>query len=254
VQAVSAADAASRGHRDEAMNTIKKTALLAASVLLLGVSAAYAEDPAIKDLGDGRYQIGEILLDKSARRFTVPGRVIHLTGPIEYIAVAKGGMKEYESVFELNTSATEFQLACILIGFDDSKSEKPRYQFDERPAKGQAVDIEVSWEVDGKSVRVPAANTLLEGDEPFDDHRWVYIGSNTQNGGELTAEMIGSLIGIVHDPDAIIDHVRGAGIGAYGLVTANKGLLPPEVAPVTFSIALVATEGGEEEAENSEGN
>ena len=236
------------------MNGLKQLSITAAVCLLFMAHAAKAESPDIEDLGDGQYRIGSILLDKNARRFTVPGRVIHLTGPIEYIAVAKGGMKEYESVFELESSATEFKLACILIGFDEAKSEKPRYQFDDREPKGQAADIEVSWEADGKTVRAKAANTLLEGEEPFDDHRWVYIGSTTQNGGEMTAEMIGSLIGVVHDPDAIIDHVRGAGIGAYGLVTANKALLPPEGAPVTFSISFVATKGGEEATENSEGN
>lgn len=229
------------------MRALKQLVIGTAVLLLLTGHAAIADKAGIEDLGDGRYQIGSITLDKNARRFTVPGRVIHLTGPIEYIAVARGGMKEYESVFELDTTADEFQLACILIGFDDSKSVKPRYQFDERTPEGQAVDIEVSWESGGETVRAKAANTLLEGDKPFDDHRWVYIGSMTQNGGELTATMIGSLIGIVHDPDAIIDHARGAGIGAYGLVTANKGLLPPEGAPVTFSIASVSAKGGEEE-------
>lgn len=234
------------------MNGLQQLAAGAVALLLLSAPVAIADDAGIEDLGDGRYRIGSIVLDKEARRFTVPGRVIHLAGPIEYIAVARGGMKEYESVFELDTSAAEFQLACILIGFDDSKSVKPRYQFDERAAEGQAVDIEVSWESGGETVRVKAANTLLEGDKPFDDHRWVYIGSNTRNGGETAGVMIGSLIGIVHDPDAVIDHVRGAGIGAYGMVTANKALLPPEGAPVTFSIALVSAKGGEEEPGSSE--
>ena len=234
------------------MKKITLLAIVAIVALMLAMPAALADEPAIEDLGEGQYRIGRILLDKNAGSFTVPGRVIHLSGPIEYIAVARGGMKEYESVFELDASATEFQLACILIGFDDTKSDKPRYQFDEREPTGQGAAIDVSWEEDGKLVRVPAANTLLEGDETFDDHSWVYIGSNTQNGGQMTAEMIGSLIGIVHDPDAIIDHQRGVGIGAYGLVTANAELLPPEGAPVTFSISIINTKGGEERVENSE--
>ena len=189
------------------MNASKQLAIWALALLLFAGYAA-AETAGIEDLGDERYRIGTIVVDKAAQRFTVPGRVIHLSGPIEYIAVARGGMKEYESVFELDTTAAEFQLACILIGFDDSKSVKPRFQFDERAAEGQSVDIEVSWESGDVTMRAKAANTLLEGETPFDDHRWVYVGSSRQNGGETTAEMTGSLIGIVHDPDAVIDHER----------------------------------------------
>ena len=212
---------------------------------MAGDDVATKSSPSIEDLGEQRYRIGRVTVDKAAQSFTVPGRVIHLSGPMEYVAVTEGGMKEYESVLELGASATEFQLACILIGLDDAGSVKPRYQFDDREAEGQAVDINIAWEADGKTHRTKAANALLQGDEPFDDHDWVYIGSNTQD-GKLTAEMVGTLIGVVHDPDAIIEHRRGAGIGAYGMVTANSGLLPPEGAPVTVSVSVITENGGEE--------
>lgn len=233
---------------------------VAAAALLAWSPAVLTKDepatdagPAIQDLGEQRYRIGRVTVDKGARSFTVPGRVIHLSGPMEYVAVTEGGMKEYESVLELGASATEFQLACILIGLDDANSVKPRYQFDDREAEGQAVDIVIAWERDGKTHRTKAANALLQGDEPFDDHDWVYIGSNTQQDGELMAEMVGTLIGLVHDPDAIIEHRRGAGIGAYGMITANPGLLPPEGAPVTVSVSAITEAGGEDSKDESTG-
>lgn len=224
-----------------------------AAIALLGLApgAMAGSDPAtdatasMQDLGEQRYRIGRVTVDKAARSFVVPGRVIHLSGPMEYVAVTEGGLKEYESVLELGASATEFQLACILIGLDDANSVKPRYQFDDRQAQGQAVDIVIAWEAGGKMQRTKAANALLQGDEPFDDHDWVYIGSNMQQDGELTAEVVGTLIGVVHDPDAIIEHRRGAGIGAYGMITANSELLPPEGAPVTVSVSVITENGGE---------
>ena len=73
------------------------------------VALARAQAPAppvgeLKSLGQDRYQIGRIVVDKRARAFTVPGRV-HLTGkPLEYLATTPGGMKEYETLFELDAT------------------------------------------------------------------------------------------------------------------------------------------------------
>lgn len=236
-----------------------KPAVLAFVGLLLALPAAAvaqemtpAPPPVIEELGEGRYRIGGITVDKPARRFTVPGRVIHLAETLEYVAVTRGGMKEYESLLELDVTGSEFQLACILIGLDDSNSVKPRYQFDQREAIGQPVELTISFEQDGERRTVRAANALLAGEEPFDDHRWVYIGSVTQENGEFMADMIGTLIGFVHDPFAVIEHRRGAGIGAYGLITGNAAALPPEGAPVTLGVEAITTDGGEVDEKGDE--
>ena len=55
---------------------------------------------AMKSLGGDRYQVGTIVVDKRARRFSVPGRVHLLGKPLEYLATAPGGMKAYETLFE----------------------------------------------------------------------------------------------------------------------------------------------------------
>lgn len=232
---------------------------LAALALLVLATVVVAEEPpvdeskpAIVELGEQRYQVGRVIIDKGKQSFTVPGRVIHVIGAMEYLAVTEGGMKEYESLLELGATATEFQLACILVGLDDSKSVKPRYQFDERDAEGQGVDIRISWQPEqGEAMRIKAASAFLDGDEPFDNHDWVYIGSNTQPDGQFSAELFGTLIGFVHDPDAIIEHRRGAGIGAYGSIIVNAELLPPEGAPVSVSVSVI--KGGEERATESTG-
>lgn len=201
--------------------------------------------PRIEDLGGERYRIGPIVVDKGRRHLTVPGRILHLQDTLEYIAVTRNGHKNYESLLELDASALELKLACILIGLDEAKSVKPRYQFDEREAEGQALDVNISWGEGDAAKTVKAANALMNGDEPFDDHSWVYVGSIEEN-GELMAQTIGTLIGFVHDPYAIIDHRYGVGVGNYGLVTGNHMLLPPEGAPVTVSISAVQDKRWEE--------
>lgn len=201
--------------------------------------------PPIENLGDERYRIGEIIVDKNERRLTVPGRILHLQDTLEYIAVTRGGFKNYESLLELDASAIEFKLACILIGLDEADSVKPRYQFDEREAEGQALDIHISWREGDEAKSIKAANALLNGEEMFDDHSWVYIGSIEEN-GELMAQTIGTLISFVHDPYAIIDHRFGVGVGNYGIVKGNHLLLPPEGAPVTVSVSAVQDKRWEE--------
>lgn len=194
----------------------------------------------IEQLDEERYRIGTIIVDKKAQSFTVPGKILVLKEPLEYLAVSIDGMKDYESLLELSTSARDFNLACILIGLDDEKSVKPRYQFDERKSEGQAVKITVSWQQDGKTVSVSGANAMTAGDDEFDDHSWVYIGSAMGNNGEqFMAEVGGTLIGFVHDPYSVIDHSNGGGIGAYGLITGNEDKLPPKGSAITLTVARV---------------
>lgn len=200
----------------------------------------------IRDLGDGQYGVGLIAVDKSNRRFEVPGRVAHLDEPLEYVAVTNGGRKDYESLLILYTTASHFQLACLLIGLDDEDSLKPRYQFDERAVRGQAIAIEISWESDGKRKTVSAHEALLSEGKAIPEQDWLFIGSYVEENGDFMAEVLGTLIGFVHDPIAIIENRNGLGIGAFGEVKGNIGLLPPEGAPVIVSVSVITENGGEE--------
>ncbi len=203
-----------------------------------------AEESAMSNmehLGDQRYRIGNIDIDRSENTFTVAGKILHLNDALEYLAISTNGSKEYESLLELATSPREFNLACILIGFDEKHSVKPRYQFDERKPTGQGVKIELTWEVDGEVKEISGSNAMLAGETTFDDDGWIYIGSTTsEDGQQFMAEIGGTLIGFVHDPYSVIDHVNGGGIGAYGLITGNNPELPPEGSAITLRISLVA--------------
>ncbi len=126
------------------------------------------------------------------------------------------------------------------MGLDDAKSVKPRWQFDENDAVGQPVRISILWTDDDERKVVRAANALMNGDEPFDHHDWVYIGSiASPQDGSLMAEMSGTLIGFVHDPLAIIEHRTGAGIGAYGSITGNGDVLPEEGSEITVTVSVL---------------
>ena len=219
-----------------------------ASLMWFAVNGRFADaDPAassgttaIQDLGNGLYRIGNIKIDKTKRQFSVPGSVIKLQrpdSPIEFIAVSKGGQKRYEAIFEMETSAVDFNLACILIGLDASHAIHPKQHFDPQPLKGDAVEIFVSWEGDGKKSHVPITNILRIADSSHVTNEWVYTGSYFSQDGRYMADVAGTLVGFVHDPESIIQHRTGLGLGNYGAVTYNPDVLPQPGTPVLLDVS-----------------
>jgi hypothetical protein len=185
---------------------------------------ASAQTPAkpvgeMKALGGERYQIGAIVIDKRARKFTVPGRVHLRDKPLEYLATTVGGMQAYGS---------EFNLACILIGLErDPKLDLVTRSQSSIP--GQRIAISIAWSEGGKRRQVSAAEAILSlevGVAPR-DVGWVYIGAPTSDGNpQFAADMTGTLIGFIHDPNCVVESVQPIGLGAYGSVRGSA-ILPP---------------------------
>lgn len=196
------------------------------------------KQPTVEKLDDGRLRIGRILVDRSTQSFTLPGTLIRLEPPLEYIAVTKGGFKAYESLLELEANAFEFNLACILIGLDAEGSTRLQYQFDTQPVQGMEVAIRVSWKQDGQSMEMPVARLLSDESELIEASVWVYIGSSF-DGDTYRADQVGTLIGFVHDPASVIEHQKGLGIGAYGAVQANPAVAPAIGTPITLTISVI---------------
>lgn len=194
----------------------------------------------LKPLGQERFQIGRVVVDKRARSFTVPGRV-HVVGkPLEYIATAPGGMKEYETLLELDTTGSEFNLACIVVGLERDASQPPVRQPGQAPLVGQRVAISVAWSEGGKRRQVSAAEALLNpeaGVKP-ESVEWVYTGSQMREGGQFAADVTGTLIGFVPDANSIIESAVGIGIGAYGSVRGSA-VLPPVGSAIELIVAAV---------------
>lgn len=195
----------------------------------------------MESLGGDRYRIGAIVVDKRARRFSVPGRLVHLGEALEYFAVTTGGQKAYESLLELDATGSELNLACILVGLDAAAAVRPTHQFDDRRVEGQAVAIGLSWK-DGRRTRRLTALEALTTPENRKGIReqWIYIASGSF--GEpprYAADFLGTLIGFVHDPASVIEHATGLGIGSYGSVAGDARALPPVGTPVDVEIKAI---------------
>lgn len=205
-----------------------------------GQTAAPAAAPAlsaVRALGQDRFQIGQVVVDKRARSFVVPGRVHLFDKPLEYLAGSPGGRKAYETLLELDASGTEFNLACILIGLErdpDLPSWKPH-----GPAlpAGQRVTLSVAWTAGGQRRQIPAAQALFNtpAGESAETIDWVYTGSFTsRDGSQFASDHTGALIGFIQDPTPVIKTRTPVGVGAYGSVRGN-----PALPPVGSAIELI---------------
>lgn len=193
-------------------------------------------DIAIVKLDQDRYRIGQILVDKAERHFEITGKFIRKDPPIEFLAVAKGGSRGYESLLELDVNVYEFNLACILIGLDTHKGIPPQKHFDPTKINGDAVEIWLSWTVDGKSHRHEASELFQFHTQRLAQGEWVYTGSFfTRDGSYMAEQGGGTLVGIVHDPASIIEHRTGFGGGSYSELKLDPELIPPENTEVKVS-------------------
>jgi len=194
--------------------------------------------PALVNLGDGQFQLGEIHIDKTERTFSVAGSVIrdHDQVLLEYFAVKKDGMKAYEAVVDLNTTANEFNVACILIGLDASRAVLPKFHFDKQPVEGDLVDVLIQWEVEGDIKRIRAEELFLVDGKRVEDREWVYTGSVILPDKRYLAEEAGTLIGFIHDQDSIIEHQKGIGLKQLDKLTVDRSLLPPTGTSIQLTV------------------
>ena len=195
---------------------------------------------AVKSLGQERYQIGHIVVDKRLHRFTVPGRVHALDKPLEYLATSPGGRKAYEALLELDASGSEFNLACILIGLE----RDPKLAASKPPVAaavvGQRVAMSVAWSLDGQRRQVTAAEALFNADArtQIESVEWVYTGSFTSiDGSRFAADFTGTLISFIKDPTGLIEAVSGVGVGPYGSMRGST-VLPPEGSAVELIVEI----------------
>jgi hypothetical protein len=184
-----------------------------------------AEPPQPKKIGENLLQLGNIIVDTQKREVSVSGTV-HPDQTLEFLVATKGGLKNYESVIELDTDAVSFNLALILIGLEKSRSVAPTRHFDPSQPAGDPVELFVEWGIGENARKVRGEELLfdLQSNRVPQMGGWVYTGSTLTPDGRFMAEMDGVLIGFVHDPASVIENTIGGGIGAYGSIRLNPAL------------------------------
>ncbi|MCU0768581.1 MAG: YdjY domain-containing protein [Burkholderiaceae bacterium] len=193
----------------------------------------------LKSLGQDRYQVGRIVVDKRAGTLTVPGRVLVRDKPLEYVATSPGGRKAYESLLELDASGSEMNLACILAGLERDSDVPAWKPLSVAGRVGRRVSLTLTWADGTQRRRLSAAEALLGPDASAKPgaFEWAYTGSFTSmDGSQLAADVTGTLISFVKkDPTGIIEVVSDAELGPYGNIQGNPAL-PPEGSAIELVI------------------
>jgi hypothetical protein len=197
---------------------------------LPGPSSAGPGLPPVEKIAEGVYRIGAMILHKTERRFSVPGLIHRIEPPLEFLVIAKGGHKAYESMIEVDADAYLFNFGCILIGLEPVAGSQPDFHFDERPVQGPQVRLTVSWETETGSKEFAADQMLSKYGEPVDSAAWIYTGSTFADNGAYMAAQDGTLVGFIHDP--------GVGLNDYGAVGGNPDVVPPVGTPVTLTVSV----------------
>jgi hypothetical protein len=150
-------------------------------------------------------------------------------GVVEYALVHTTG-KVHESVLKTAADPFHIHLARLLVGPPEPISARPPGQ--SREMTGARLTIWAQWSVNGTQHRSRledfVLNTLTKSRMSRGD--WVYTGSRVVQGTFL-AQRDGSVVGIVDDPDALVNNPR-PGRDDDEIWKANSSTVPPVGTPV----------------------
>ncbi len=194
------------------------------AILRLGLTLAVAIAPGHAANPPGS-ALGLVHVDPSARTISFPAQVNMRAGQVEYLLVNETG-KVHESIFRTAVPAAQIHAAALLFSEPGATNA----------AKLKVAEIGVFWVADGKKQGMPAPHLILDREKkrPLRETRWAYRGSRVVDGIFL-AQRDGSLIGIMHDRDALIDQDTPDAANDQNWEPITE-LLPADGAGVTISI------------------
>ncbi|MGE4181083.1 MAG: YdjY domain-containing protein [Limisphaerales bacterium] len=163
----------------------------------------------VKSLGEGRWQLGEVLIDKNDRSVTFPAVVNMNSSVVEYFAVATGG-KTHESVLRTDARPFDIHVGMLLLGAKGATSADPAVFFDpKQKTPGDEIDVLLRYDDEGRSVIHPAASWIhnAETKTTMTAGPWAYNGSQVIEGG-FVAQREGSIVSLISDPYALVNNPR----------------------------------------------
>ena len=196
----------------------------------------------VEELSPGKFRIGRVTFDKSARTVSVPAKVNMRGGVLEYVLTTEAG-KAHEALLTTTASPKDLHLACLLLGMKGGPvTGKAGSEMTLTPSG--SVRITVSWETNGPPVVLPLAALLrlaAGGPEsestPMADGPWYYNGSRFYGAGGFAAEAEGSFISLIRDDAALLNY-PGPSRDNDNTHVPNPAALPPAGAPVTVTLRL----------------
>ncbi len=202
--------------------------------------------PPIQRIDEFRLRVGQVFVDRKARKVEMPARVNMTEGILEYYAVGSNG-KLHESVLELLPEPSHLHLALLLIGLEPTVWDPATVdQMPKAKTLGSPLELWVEWDADGEHHRARAESWLYNRGVKAAPtaQAWVFQGSTFWN-NRYAADTDRSVIGLIPDSQTVINIVgdignpyRGDAQG-YEVYTAK---IPPKGTSVTVVIEPRAAE------------
>jgi hypothetical protein len=211
-------------------------------VALFGPLLSYAEEahtyPEISEIGLGRYQFGDILIDQNNREFLFPGICNQISGLVEYALVHEDG-KVHESLFRTKVRP-RFVHACFLL-----LKEKPETRFfkilDGNVSEWtnlRKIELSIIWEQNNTYQEKPLSSMVINqtDNRELASKSFVFSGSSTIE-GQYLAEMDGSIIAVYHDSRAVLNSMDKHS-NSDEVWIAHQIAMPPKGHPVRIRLKL----------------
>lgn len=172
--------------------------------------------PAIKQLADGRMQIGKVSFDPKTREIRFPASVNMTEGLLEFLIVHPKG-KVHEALFVSDVSATNLNIAFKLLRYPASRELYLKLEPDmslsnvfedatPEERAGSRIRINVEW-LDKKKKKSFLVNDLVSHsatEKSMPAAPWIYGGSFVYD-GKFVAEVAGDLVAIFINNAALIN-------------------------------------------------
>jgi hypothetical protein len=212
-----------------------------------------APESAIKDLGNGVYEIGNLRLDQQQRTAVFPGAVNMDKGALEYLLVTKEG-PTHESLLISDITPSDLHLAMVLLGAKGAGIQAPapadappaqitaEYLKYARPLTGDRITISVEWQDrKGEKKKAPVEDWIYMSNtkKPAPRGPWIYNGSMFGTNGHFLAQSEGAFAALVTNPSALINNPR-KGNNDDQIWEVNQKVVPPAETPVQIVVHLEA--------------
>ncbi len=201
--------------------------------------------PSVKQLDATRAQIGMVTFDQISREIRFPAVVNMDAGLLEFLVVHTHG-KAHEALFTTDISATDLNLAFILLRYSAS------HELDQAPVGADAkptivapeikaaarINIAAEWQTAAGKTRRVAVNELIQHGvkaTAMPPSPWLYTGSEFRD-GKFAAQSTGDLIAIFMSSSALINY-PGEDYQSDEVWTPFPKRLPPLGTAVTLILS-----------------
>jgi hypothetical protein len=193
-------------------------------------------EAAVKPVGPGQFEIGNVRLDSQQRLLRFPALLNLKEGLVEYLIVTTTG-KTHESVLRTEAEPFHIHTAMLLLGV---KTPATNAADKAGPFAGDKLTIEVTWRAGTQEQTLRAEelvfNTATQ--SPMTPGPWNYRGSRIVDGVFL-AQQDGSVVALITDEAALVHNPR-PGYENDEIWQVNRIPLPPLNTSMTVTFRLEA--------------